>query len=112
MNVAVNVALMVIAAQAAQQRQLVQRLHDEGATAPERAQPVSEDDARLLKSVVDEGIVRETAPGVFYVDPAKYVEWANPRHDPREVRQALAVVLVACAVAALAGLIAFLADGW
>jgi hypothetical protein len=109
MNVAVNVALIAIAAQAAQQRKLVQRLHDEGATVPERAQPVSEDDARLLKSVVDEGIVREAAPGVFYVDAAKYAEWTDPRRDRKAASQALAVLLIVCAVAAFTGLLAFLA---
>jgi len=112
MNIAVNAALIALAARQAQQRQLVQRLHDEGATAPERAQPLSEDDAQLLESLVEEGVVVKSASGAFHVDPVKYAEWTDPRPDQESAKQALAVLFVVFAVAAFAGLLAWLAGGW
>jgi hypothetical protein len=110
MNVAVNAALIALAARQAQQRQLVQRLHDEGATAPERARPLPESDAGLLKSLVEEGVVVESAPGTFHVDPVKYAEWTDPRPGQEPAKKLLAVLFLVAAVAGFVGLLAFLAD--
>lgn len=90
-HVAINAALTAIAGMAAQQRKLVQRLHDEGATTPERARPLSKDDARLVKNLVREGVVAEAPAGTFYVDPAKYAEWTDPRRDREAATTALKV---------------------
>jgi hypothetical protein len=104
-----NAALIALAARQAQQRELVQRLHDEGATTPERAQPLPESDAELLKSLVEEGVVVESAPGTFHVDSAKYADWTNPRPGEEPTKKVLAVLFLVVAVAAFAGLLAFLA---
>jgi hypothetical protein len=104
-----NVALIALAARQAQQRQLVQRLHDEGATSPEHARALSEDDARLLESLVEEGVVVESAPGAFHVDSARYAEWTDSRPAQESAKKALAVLFLVVAVAAFAGLLAFLA---
>lgn len=90
MNVAVQAALVaVIAAQQAQQRKLVQRLHDEGATTPERAQPLSKGDARLVKTLIKEGVVVEASPGAFHVDPARYAWWTDPQRGKENAKKAL-----------------------
>lgn len=106
MNVAVNIALMAAAAHAARQRKLVQRLHDEGATAPERAQPLSEDDARLVKSLMGEGIVVESSPGAFHVDPARYAWWTDPQRGKETAKQVLLVfgILILLIGALVAGI--------
>jgi hypothetical protein len=109
MNVAVNVVLIALAARQAQQRELVQRLHDEGATTPERARALPESDAELLESLVEEGVVVESAPGAFHVDSAKYAEWTDPRPAQESAKKALVVLFVVVAVAAFVGLLAFLA---
>jgi hypothetical protein len=107
MNVAVNAALIALAARQAQQRQLVQRLHDEGATAPERARPLSEDDAQLLESLVKEGVVVESAPGTFHVDSVKYAEWTDPRPGRESAKKVLAVLFLLVTLAVFVGLLAF-----
>lgn len=109
MNVAVNAALIALAARQAQQRELVQRLHDEGATSPERARPLPESDAELLKSLVEEGVVVEPAPGTFHADPVKYAEWTDPRSGQESAKKVLAVLFLVVALAVFVGLIAFLA---
>ncbi len=91
MNVAVQAAMIAAIAAQAQQRKLVQRLHDEGATSPERAQPLSKKDARLLKTVVREGVVVEASPGAFYVDPARYAWWTDPQRGKETAKQVLLV---------------------
>ena len=91
-HVAINAALTAIAGMAAQQRKLVQRLHDEGATTPERAQPLSKSDARLVGSLMSEGIVVESSPGAFHVDPARYAWWIDPRREREAGKKALTVV--------------------
>jgi hypothetical protein len=112
MNVAVNIALIALAARQAQQRELVERLHDEGATAPERARPLPESEAELLESLVEEGVVVESAPGTFHVDPVKYAEWTAPPLDPGSTKKVMAVLFLIVAVALFAGLLAFLAGQW
>jgi hypothetical protein len=93
MNVAVQAALIAaVAAHQAQQRKLVQRLHDEGATAPERAQPLSKGDARLVKSLVREGVVVEASPGAFHVDPARYAWWTDPQRGKENAKKVLLVL--------------------
>jgi hypothetical protein len=108
MNVAVQAALIAaVAAHQAQQRKLVQRLHDEGATTPERAQPLSKGDARLVKTLIKEGVVVETSPGAFYVDPARYAWWTDPQRGKESAMKALvAVVIVFLLIGALAAGIA------
>jgi hypothetical protein len=92
-NAAVNAAVTAaIAAQMARQRKLVQRLHDEGATTPERAQPLSKGDARLVKTLVREGVVMEASPGAFHVDPARYAWWTDPERGKEKAKKALLII--------------------
>jgi len=110
MNVAVQAALIaVVAAQQAQQRKLVQRLHDEGATTPERAQLLSKSDARLLKTAAREGVVVETAPGTFYVDPERYAWWTDPERGRETGKKVL--LIIGIMILLLAALIAGIALG-
>jgi hypothetical protein len=93
MNVAVQAALIAaVAAHQAQQRKLVQRLHDEGATTPERAQPLSKGDARLVKTLIKEGVVVEASPGAFHVDPARYAWWTDPQRGNENAKKALLII--------------------
>ncbi|HEU4455769.1 MAG TPA: hypothetical protein VFR81_22080 [Longimicrobium sp.] len=106
-HVAINAALVAIAGMAAQQRKLVQRLLDEGATTPERAQTLSKSDARLVRSLMSEGIVVESSPGAFHVDPARYAWWIDPRREREAGKKALlavgiAIVLIGALLAGVA----------
>lgn len=97
MSAAVNAALIAVIALQAQQRKLVQRLHDEGATTPERAQTLSKGDARLVKSLVNEGVVVEASPGAFHVDPARYAWWTDPergKENAKKVLLAMGIILL------------------
>jgi len=106
MNVAVQAALVAVIAQQAQQRKLVQRLHDEGATTPERAQVLSKSDARLVKTLVGEGVVVEASPGAFHVDPARYAWWTDPQRGKENAKKVLLItgIMILVLGAVLAGI--------
>lgn len=102
-----NAALIAVIAAMAAKRKAAERLLAEGATTPERAQPLSQSDLRLVDGLVSDGVLREAAPGRYYVDEAAFAAWSQPGGDPRAMRRvtvgigiALAVLL-AVAVAAL-----------
>jgi len=56
---------------------------------------------RMLERFLDRGVIRETAPDTYYLDPPAYDDW---RHSMRK-RAGMAVVAVAV-VGALAALLA------
>lgn len=102
-----NAALIAVLAIMAAKQRVTERLLAEGATTPERAQPLSEDDLRLAGDLVRDGVLREAAPGSYYVDEAAFAAWREGSRNPSGARAvtigigiALAVLL-AIAIAAL-----------
>lgn len=101
-----NAALIAVIAIMAAKRKVAERLLAEGATTPERARPLSESDFELAGDLVSEGVLREAAPGRYYVDEAAFAAWSQPGGDPRAMRRvtigigiALAVLLAVAIVA-------------
>jgi hypothetical protein len=101
----VNPALIAVLAIMAAKRKVAECLLAEGATMPERARPLSEDDLRLAGDLVGEGVLREAAPGRYYVDEAAFAAWSQPGGDPRAMRRVTVgiglALLVALALALL-----------
>ena len=101
-----NAALLVLLALIDAQRKLAERLIAEGATTPERAKPLSRNDARTAGDLVRKEVLREAAPGSYYVDEAAFAAWREAIHSPPGARAvtigigiALAVLLAVAIVA-------------
>ena len=89
-----GVMISLLAARQAARREVIDALARAGACSPSTAQPlhrVGELDERALRACLDEGLVREGAPGTFYLYP-----WSTPAAVPRRthVGRVIAIVVV------------------
>ena len=90
-------------------KDIVRHFTEAGATSPDRAVPYDPDAQgwprkrvrrRLFRRMCDFGAIRETKPGVFYLDEARLTEFQSHLR-----RRALGIVAIgAAAVAAIAAL--------
>jgi hypothetical protein len=94
---------MLPAILAAVREEALEPLREAGATSPERAVPLALEgrSGDVIRSLVEEGVVVEASPGLYYLDEARLA-------PPMEGRRlAIAIVLVA-GVVVLAALVVLL----
>jgi hypothetical protein len=89
---------------AAAERRLVRRLHELGATSPDRAQPLanlSGLERRRLGRLVRGGAVREPEPGKYFMDAAGLEAYRNARR----IRSALFLAALVVVLAVIWGIV-------
>ncbi|HTI05958.1 MAG TPA: hypothetical protein VL549_11605 [Gemmatimonadales bacterium] len=95
----------MVAIAAAARRRVLQAFREVGATAPARAQPVREFDRmaqRQLRHLIANGLVRETNPGLYYLDEVALYAWERRQ---RRIAAAIGVALII-----IAGVMTFVAS--
>jgi hypothetical protein len=94
------VLFMIPAMVAAAEQKVLAPLRDAGATAPDRAVPIADDDARgtHFVSLLRRGVIVEASPGRYYVDEGAI---ARAQRAGRGALPLLVLGLVALALLAL-----------
>jgi hypothetical protein len=89
----VGAVVAIIAA--SQQRRFIAAFHDAGATSAQTARPLAEigaNDARLLRALMNQGVVCEPSPGRYFFDDAAYAALLRSRRPIALLVLALALL--------------------